>query len=170
MSDVFDTAVRDMEGSAALQAYAQRHGIRSAAVLTVTDDAMAAAIAEYLRLRIEGRVVVEIGGGIGLLALHMGAYAKRVYCIEANPVWTSGFIGSLLHMKPKNVSFLFGAAEEFVDTIRGDVAVYCSHSDIEGMRKLGNQFAPAVIDVYGEVIASAPERFDALARALRPIA
>jgi predicted RNA methylase len=148
-------------------AYAERHNIASAAVLTVTDDETAGLIAEHLAPRIEGKTVVEIGGGIGLLALHMGHIAKRVYCIEANPMWSWVFAGTLLHHKPKNVSFLFGSADEFVGAIKGDVAIFCTHSDVTGIGLVAAQFAPVVIDVYGELIAAYPDAFDKTASALR---
>lgn len=150
----------EMEGSEASLAYSARHNINSAAVLTNFDDERAAMIAEHLAPRIEGKTVVEIGGGIGLLALHMGQYAKRVYCIEANPMWSWVFAGTLLAVKPKNVSFLFGSADEFLGCIKGDVAVYCTHSDVTGMGLVAAQFAPVVIDFYGEMIAANPEAFD----------
>ena len=116
-----------------------------------------------------GKTVVEIGGGIGLLALHLGLHAKRVYCIEANPMWSWIFATVLLQSKPKNVSFLFGAADEFLGTVKGDVAIYCTHSDVKGMGLVAAQFAPLVIDVYGELIKAAPESFDQSARALREL-
>jgi len=156
-----------MEGSETSLDYSERHNIASAAVLTIIDDETAGLIAEHLAPRIEGKTVVEIGGGIGLLALHMGHIAKRVYCIEANPMWSWCFAGTLLASKPKNVSFLFGAADEFVGTIKGDVAVFCTHSGVDTMRLVAAQFAPVVVDFYGELIASNPDCFDALARELR---
>lgn len=159
-----------MEGSELSMTYSERHGIDSAAVLTVTEDEMAAAIAEHLAPRIEGKTVIEIGGGIGLLAMHMGQYAKRVYCIEANPMWSMTFAHLLLREKPRNVSFLFGAADEFLGQIKGDVAVYLTHSDVDGMGLVASQFAPVVIDFYSELIARNPEAFDKTARELRRFA
>lgn len=167
LSRTLDAIYDAMEGSGPALDYSERHGIASAAVLTVLDDETAGLIAEHLSPRIAGKTVVEIGGGIGLLALHLGAHAKRVYCIEANPMWSWVFAGSLLRQKPKNVSFLFGAADEFLGAIKGDVAVYCTHSDVQGMGLVAAQFAPLVIDVYGEIIKAAPHHFDAVARALR---
>lgn len=158
-----------MEGSEASLDYSERHNIRSAAVLTISDDETAAMAAEYLAPRIEGKTVVEIGGGIGLLAMHMGRFAKRVYCIEANPMWSWVFAGGLLNMKPKNVSFLFGAADEFLGCIKGDLALYCTHSDVRGMGLVAAQFAPLVIDVWGELIKAAPEKFDKNASRWRSI-
>lgn len=167
MKDIIGEVYETMEGSEVLMDYSDRHGINSAAVLTVTDDNHAMLIAERLRPRIEGKTVIEIGGGIGLLACHLGMVAKRVYCIEANPIWSWLFVEQLMKVKPKNVSFMFGAADEFLGHVRGDVAVYCTHSDVTGMGLVASQFAPVVIDVYGELIAMAPEHFDPLARTLR---
>jgi hypothetical protein len=65
--------------------YSERHGVNAAGVLTMYRDEAAELVAQYLAPRIEGRTIVEIGGGVGLLAFHLGQYAKRVYCIEANP-------------------------------------------------------------------------------------
>ena len=164
---LLDEVYSTYEGSEMMADYSERHGVVSAAVLTVFDDDHASLIAEHLRERIEGKTVVEIGGGIGLLALHLGTVAKRVYCIEANPMWSCIFASILLEKKPKNVSFLFGTADEFVGMIRGDVAIYCSHSDVTGMRLVAAQFAPKVIDVYGELIRDHPEQFDKTASCLR---
>lgn len=167
LSDMLGPIYEVMEGSELSRAYSERHNINSAAVLTVLDDNHALLIAERLRPRIAGKTVVEIGGGIGLLAMHLGHVAKRVYCIEANPMWSWVFAGVLLAQKPKNVSYLFGSADEFLGMVRADVAIYCTHSDVKGMGLVAAQFAPVVIDVYGELIADAPEHFDKTAVALR---
>ncbi|NEV75623.1 hypothetical protein DYI24_00835 [Rhodopseudomonas sp. BR0C11] len=160
-TDELDRIYSTIAGHQAADSYFERHGIAAAPILTVTDDETADAIAEYLRPRIEGKTVVEIGGGLGLLSLHMGLIAKRVFCIEANPIWSVLFTEVLFRTKPRNVSYLFGTADEFVGSIRGDVAVICTHSDVTGMSLVAAQFAPAVIDVYGEIIRSAaPGRFD----------
>jgi protein-L-isoaspartate O-methyltransferase len=118
------------ESSSAYLEFAQRHGIKSAPYLTVSDLETAALIAERLEPRISDKIVVEIGGGIGLLALTMGAVARRVYCIEANPMWSMTSAALLLRTKPKNVSFLFGAADQFVGCIKADVGIVCTHSDV----------------------------------------
>jgi len=158
-----------MEGSEASLDYSERHNIRSAAILTIADDETAAMAAEHLAPQTAGKTVVEIGGGIGLLALHMGRYATRVYCIEANPMWSWVFAGALLRQKPKNVSFLFGSADEFLGCVKGDVALFCTHSDVKGMSLVAAQFAPLVIDVWGEIIEKSPEKFDQNARHWRTI-
>jgi hypothetical protein len=170
MKQQLERIYEEMEGSDASLTYSERHGITSAAVLTVIDDETAAAIVDHLEPRIAGKTVVEIGGGIGLLALHMGAVAKRVYCIEANPMWSWTFAEVFLHKKPRNVSFLFGAADEFLGAIKGDVAIFCTHSGVQAMGLVAAQFASVTIDVYGEIIKGNPEAFDATARKLREFA
>lgn len=167
LSDTLEMLYETMEGSELSEEYSERHGIDSAQVLTVYNNESAGLIAERLSPRIEGKTVIEIGGGIGLLALHLGIYAKRVYCIEASPAWSWAFVGCLYHAKPKNVSYLFGIAEEFVGEINGDISLFCSHSGITKLKEIGSLFAPIVIDVYGEIINDDPDRFDPLATMLR---
>lgn len=167
LARMFSEVYNTMEGSEASMDYSERHNINAAAILTVIDDETASLITERIADRIEGKTVVEIGGGIGLLSLHMGMVAKRVYCIEANPMWSWTFVNILLKQKPKNVSFLFGSADEFVGAIKADVAVYCTHSDVAGMGLVAAQFAPIVIDFYGELISENPDAFDKTAVALR---
>jgi hypothetical protein len=170
LAKMFSQVYNAMEGSEPSLKYSERHNINSAAILTVIDDETAHLIVESIADRIAGKTVVEIGGGIGLLSLHMGHVAKRVYCIEANPMWSWSFANVLLKQKPKNVSFLFGSADEFIGVIKADVAIFCTHSDVDGMRIVASQFAPAVIDFYSEMIAEHPEAFDPLASALRKFA
>lgn len=165
LNDVYE----EFEGSEPMMEYSKRHGIESAAVLTITDDETASLVALSIAPQIEGKIIVEIGGGIGLLAMHMGYIAKQVYCIEANPIWASCFLASLIANKPKNVSYLFGAADEFDGQIQADIAVFCTHSGVKSMKVAASKFAPIVIDIYGEIIAGAPEKFDKTARKLREI-
>lgn len=169
LEEMLGASYEAMEGSELAAAYARRHGVCSQAVLTVFDDETAEVVARSLEPRIEGRTVVEIGGGIGLLAFHLGLYARRVFCIEASPVWSSCFLAALYERKPKNVSYLFGAADEFAGLVRGDVALFCTHSGVSAMRATAALFAPTIIDVYGEVLKSAPEKFDQTALTLREI-
>lgn len=167
--DHIPTPTNDEE-STSYERFAERHNIRALPRLTVTDFEMAATIADRLAPRIQGKTVVEIGGGIGMLSVAMGAIAQRVYCIEANPLWSMTFAQFLLEKKPRNVSFLCGAADEFLGCIKGDVAVICTNSDVAGMKLIGAQFAKTVIDVYGEMIEENPEAFDLRVRSVRPFA
>ena len=167
LQSLFAEMYDNMRRSDDAMAFSERHNIRSAPVLTVVDDELAGLITAHLAPRIEGKTVVEIGGGIGLLSLHMASVAKRVYCIEANPFWSLSFAQLFLEKKPKNLSFIFGAADELVGCIKADVAIVCTHSDVEGMTLIGRQFAPSVLDVYGELVDANPEAFDAFARQAR---
>ena len=68
LKNLLNDANRAFEESEIFEDYASRHGIESAGVLTVTNDDTAGEIAHYLAPRIEGKTVIEIGGGIGLLS------------------------------------------------------------------------------------------------------
>lgn len=140
-----------MGGSPLLEEYHRRHGTESACILTVYDDEHADAIVEYLRPRIEGKIVVEIGAGIGLLACHMATIARRVYAIEVDPAWTSCFLVALYAKKPPNLTFIFGRAED-APPIAADVAVFCTHSAHDALYRAASRFAPEIIDVYAETI------------------
>jgi len=170
VKELLDEHYNAFEGCEALHEYTQRHNVQSQAVLTIDTDERAYLMSEYLRPQIEGKTVIEIGGGIGLLSMYMGDIAKRVYCIEANPVWASVFLACLIKNKPKNVSYLFGAADEFIGDIKGDVALFLTHSGVESMKLIAANFAPKVIDVHGQMIAQNPEAFDKFAREARLVA
>lgn len=152
ISEALDAAYNMLEGSEAAHDYHRRHGTKSMLVLTIHDDETAALVAERLSSRITGKVVVEIGGGIGLLAMHMADHARHVYVIESDPMWTSTAVAFFYKAKPKNVTFIFGAAEEVAGMICGDVALFCTHSAADHMREVAQCFAPEVIDVYGEIV------------------
>lgn len=149
---MIECVYESMEGNEQVEKYHHRHGVKSAGILTVTNDETAEAIARYLEERIRGKVVVEIGGGIGLLAMHMAMYAARVFVIEADPMWTSMEVAMFYKRKPKNVTFIFGAADEMAGHIKADVALFCTHSAAKDMRRAAMLFAPQVIDVYGEIV------------------
>lgn len=169
-SGMVEGALAAMRESPLFDSYCGRHGIVAQPNLTVTDDDFADTVASWLEPRVAGKVVVEIGGGIGLFALHLGLRARRVFCIEANPIWAASFTWALMSGKPKNVNYLFGSADEFSGIIRADVAVFLTHSGVDAMRAAASLFAPVVIDVYGELIEARPDAFDRITRELRGIA
>lgn len=140
-----------MDGNLTLESYHDRHGTESAGILTNYDDAHAALVADYLRERVAGKVVVEIGAGIGLLACHVAHDARRVYAIEVDPMWSDCFVAFLYKHKPPNLTFIFGKAEE-APPIAADVAFFCTHSGRESMYRAATRFAPEVIDVYAEIL------------------
>lgn len=165
LSPMLDRYYTDMDGNEALEAYHARHGTQSARILTVVDDERAGLIVDFLRERIEGKVVVEIGGGIGLLACHMATCAKQVICFETDPGWMSCFVHVLYRRKPPNLTYIFGRAEE-LSFIRADVAIFVTCSGHNAMRAVASKFAPVVIDVHAELLGgTGHDVFSALAAA-----
>jgi hypothetical protein len=73
----------------------------------------------------------------------------------------------MIEKKLRNLTYVLGAADEVVGCIRGDVAVVCTHSDFRNLKLVAQQFAPQVIDVYGEIVEANPDAFDPLASRLR---
>jgi hypothetical protein len=167
IEDILGRIGKVMNWSETANSYAARHGIDAAPHLTVVDDEFAAAVATILEPRTRGKVVIDVGGGIGLLALHVAASARRVFVVEANPVWAACWIDLFHERKPKNLSYVFGAASEFIDYIKADVAIVATHSDVRAMMSTARQFAPEAIDIYGELISENPKGFDEWARRAR---
>lgn len=156
LKQTLDHYYKSMENSPAVEAYHARHGTESAGILTNYDDEYAGLVAEYLSGRVEGKIVVEIGAGIGLLACHVAMYARRVYAIEVDPSWSSVFVWQLYEKKPANLTFIFGKAEE-APPIAADIAFFCTHSGRESMYRAATRFAPEVIDVYAELMKDDPK-------------
>ena len=139
-----------MDGNERVEAYHLAHGTQSAGILTCYDDEYCSLLADFLRDRLEGRVVVEIGAGIGLLACHVAQFARRIYAIEVDPGWAGIFATHLWERKPKNLTFIFGTADE-APPICADVAFFCTYSGRPSMYQAATRFAPVVIDVYAEL-------------------
>ncbi|KKK48896.1 hypothetical protein LCGC14_3140500, partial [marine sediment metagenome] len=57
IGELLDDVYNAYEGSEMMADFSERHGIASAAVLTVFDEDGASLIAEHLRPRIEGKTV-----------------------------------------------------------------------------------------------------------------
>lgn len=151
LESILEFFYEQMDGNEMVEEYHDRHGTESAGILTVYDDERASLIVEHLRERIAGKVVIEVGGGIGLLACHLAEVADRVICFEVDPAWCSSFVMALYAKKPANLTFVFGRAQELVGMVRGDVAIFCTHSGHDSLTEIAGQFAPEVIDVYGEL-------------------
>jgi len=133
------------EGSDLVMNYMDRNGVNSLCVLTAVSYRDALQEIENLWPRIKGKIVVEIGAGVGMLAIQMAKFAKRVYAIEADPTWAWVFTDALYALKPANLIYIFGRAQEIVGLIKADVAVIYTNSDVGGMAKLAAEFAPGVI-------------------------
>lgn len=140
-----EQAYESLEGSEDAMAHAERNGIDSLGVLTINEYFTALKEIEVLWPSIKGKTVVEIGAGVGMLALQMAKFAKRVYAIEADPAWSWVFTEHLYRLKPPNLTFIFGRAQEMVGLLHADVAVFYTRSDVAGMKAISAQFAPVVI-------------------------
>lgn len=156
LGETLDKWYAHMDGNPDVENFHERHGTESACILTNFTDEHASAVADYLHDRVAGKVVVEIGAGIGLLACHVAMDARRVYAIEVDPVWSSVFIKTLYQNKPPNLTFIFGKAEE-APPISADVAFFCTHSGRSAMYRAATLFAPTVIDVYAEILKDNPK-------------
>lgn len=143
--DAAEAIYAKLEGSGVVEDFAERSGINSLGVLTVSSYYSAMQEIEALWPQIKNQTVVEIGAGVGMLALQMAKFAKKVYAIEADPSWTWVFTEYLYAIKPRNLTFIFGNAEEMVGKIHADVAVIYTCSDVAGMKALAAKFAPRII-------------------------
>ena len=162
-----DAATSGILSSEVLRRYDERHGIETAPKLIVMNDQTTHALVAILHDRIVGRTVVEVGAGIGLLTLHMGTVARRVFAIEASPVWSSAFIATLMAGKPRNVSFICGDAGGVRRHHKGRRgAILLAFRDRIAQE---HRLAPGIpgIDVYGEMIDANPAGFDQMAQDLR---
>jgi hypothetical protein len=134
------------EGEPCVEEFHQRHDTDSMLILTVHSHYAARKECERLQDQIAGKVVIEIGAGVGFLAMQMAKVAKRVYAIEVDPAWSWIFTRFLYGIKPPNLTWVFGKAEEMIGVLRGDVAVVYTRSDRLNMRTMASQIAPVVIE------------------------
>lgn len=128
-----------------LNEYMDRHEVDSMLILTVASHYAAQAEVQKLLPHIEGKVVVEIGAGVGMLALQIARYAKHVWAIEADPAWSWVFTNCLYELKPANLTWIFGRAQDLIGVIHADVAVVYTRSNVKGMGAIARQLAPEII-------------------------
>lgn len=133
------------EGNEDAEDFFRRHGINSMSILTIHSYFAAVKECEALRERITGKTVIEIGAGVGLLAMEMANYAKRVYAIECDAAWSWVFTQFLYATKRPNLTWIFGAAETVSDVLRGDIAIVYTRSDSRGMKELALKMCPEVV-------------------------
>lgn len=152
--DLITMAYDTLEGCEDLQQYHARHGTPSLLILTQHSPHIAIETARLLAPEIDGKRVIEIGAGVGFLAIEIAKRAKSVIAIEADPAWSWIFTRSLYAHKPVNLTWIFGSAETVADTIHGDVAVICTHSGGDAMRRIAYRMADKVIFPLGEETAN----------------
>ena len=136
-SDRIDFAYSDLEGVEDLIAYHARHGTPSIQILTQHNPHAARETGDKLAEWIRGKDVIEIGAGVGFLALELARHAKSVIAIESDPAWSWVFTRSLYRHKPKNLTWIFGSAETVAGQIRGDICLILTRSGPEQMREIG---------------------------------
>ena len=104
--------------------------------------------------RIRGKRVVEIGAGVGFLAVEMAKHAKTIVAIESDPAFSWIFAKHLYSQKPDNLTWIFGNAQNFRDSYiaaeQAEVAVIFTRSGIDQMKSIGEKFADEVIMYYQE--------------------
>lgn len=132
----------------AAEEYHRRHMTASMGILTVYDPRTAHDLIRPIRKAIHGKTVVEIGAGIGVLAIEMCRYSPKVIAIESDPAWSWVFTQHLYERKPANLTWVFGRAEEIAEWVRADVAVIATRSGREAMLQVAKRMAPEVIEMY----------------------
>ena len=150
MGACIDAIYHDLDGYKAAEEFHRRHMTSSLGTITVHDKDTILKIVNQIGGRIRGKVVVEIGAGVGFLAIGMAMIAKQVYAIESDPAWSWAFTKVLYEVKPPNLTFIFGKAETMAGILKADVAVVVTRSGHKEMQKIAKQLAPIVIDVYEE--------------------
>lgn len=142
-----------VEGDEERVRFSERNGINSLSILTVLSFSEASKITDYLMPHILGRTVVEVGAGVGWLALAMAEVAEYVYAVEADPAWSWVFTQHLYSFKPRNLTWIFGNAEDLNNRLRVPVGVVVTCSNVEGMVRIAKRLAD-------EVYLVQPGKFD----------
>lgn len=135
----------ELDGDELVWLYDQKVGVVAQKVLTVYTPQQAIQYLAPLRLKLQGKTVIEIGAGIGWLSIMAARYCKEVFAFEADPAWSWVFARKLYTIKPPNLTWIFGNAESLVGKLHGDIALVWTRSDTDGMLAIARQFAPEVI-------------------------
>ncbi len=137
-----------LEGNEDVEDFMWRHNINSLGILTIYEPKKAIKAVEMFGDSLKDKIVVEIGAGVGIVAIELAKVAKHVYAIEADPAWSWLFTKYLYQNKPTNLTWIFGNAEDMIGKINADTAIIFTHSDLENLQKLGLSFAPQSILAY----------------------
>lgn len=152
MGDFLNAAYRDLEGYEAAEEFHRKHMTPSLGTITVHDAEQVKKILYPILTKIDNKVVIEIGAGVGLLACATAKIAKLVYAIEVDPAWSWGFTKILYDIKPPNLTWIFGKAENMIGVLKGDIALIVTRSGHEQMKAIGKLLANEVIDVYEDYV------------------
>ncbi len=148
MGACLNAIYQDLEGYEAAEEFHRRHMTPSCGIITILDKQKVKDTLSIIADEITGKVVVEIGAGVGLLALGMASIAKEVFAIEVDPAWSWAFTKILYELKQSNLTFIFGKAETMIGKINADVAIIVTRSGHKEMPDIGYKLAKKVIDVY----------------------
>jgi protein-L-isoaspartate O-methyltransferase len=116
-----DAVYEQLDGDEIVHLWRMGQGVMSAAILTAASPEKALEYVIPIREKLYGKVVVEIGAGVGWMAIMMARYCKELYAIEAEPSWSWVFTEHLYRVKPPNLTWIFGSAENMVGKIKADV-------------------------------------------------
>lgn len=148
LSAGIDAVYAALEDRMSVEEFHRRHMTQSLGILTVTNPATARRIVKPLRARLLNKTVVEVGAGVGFLALEIARYSPRVFAIESDPGWSWLFTQFLYDKKPSHLTWIFGRAEEVSSWLRADVAIIATRSGHDAMRRVAGWMAKEVIEVY----------------------
>src|SRR3990172_2718507 len=97
--------------------------------------------------------VIEIGAGLGYLAVEMAKVCKHVFAIETDPMFSHEFAQKLYAEKPANLTWIFDTARPAMSRMcggwlpAGDLVLVVTGSDEVRLRKLAETF---LHPVWGE--------------------
>jgi hypothetical protein len=149
-SDLIDMAYDALEGAEDLIRYHRIHGTPSLLVLTQYSPEVAKKTASFFANDIKDKTVIEIGAGVGFLAIELAKLAKQVFAIEVDPAWSWIFTHSLYDHKPPNLTWIFGKAETMVGILHGDVAIVVTHSGETELSNIADKLAHKVLIPFSD--------------------
>lgn len=99
---------------------------------------------------LNGKDVIEIGAGIGLLAIEVAKFAKYVYAFELDPAWSWIFVTENFYDKPDNMSFIFGDVRDFAYVLNVDLVIIYAYASKKYFTNIAKIFASSII-LNGEI-------------------
>jgi protein-L-isoaspartate O-methyltransferase len=132
--------------------YEARIGVRTSHIATIVRPENTRWMMDRMRERIADKVVVEIGAGLGVLAVEMAKTARRVFAIDSDPEFSASFAASLYQSRPPTLTYIFDSAENVIASglhhaMRADLAVVVTGSNEGGLRALAEKFVRGPGDV-----------------------
>ena len=118
-------------------------------ILTFTDWRDASRVAGKLKDLVEGRKVIEVGAGVGLLAAELGKYADLVLAVELDPLWAYGYfryVYPVVLREKRPVLYMVGDAFIMGEIgARFDVGIYAGKSKAGEFTRLLSGIAGTVV-------------------------